>query len=144
MYRKDEKNGLEELSNIGHFLKGSSAAIGVKKLQQNCQNIQNHGKLLDEKNQPITKSKAFELIESEIGLALDSYTEAKKYLKGLYGESDSDETNSNDESYNDTKSDSNDEKNDIKNEVMESESQHKCKKLDSSDKDTIKEKNETR
>lgn len=37
-----EKN-LEELSSLGHFLKGSSATLGFNKVRDNCQIIQQYG-----------------------------------------------------------------------------------------------------
>ncbi|KAJ2334466.1 Phosphorelay intermediate protein, partial [Coemansia sp. RSA 2681] len=36
---------LAKLSSLGHFLKGSSATIGVKKVQECCKHIQYLGKL---------------------------------------------------------------------------------------------------
>lgn len=35
---------LEELSTLGHFLKGSSAAVGVIKVRDSCEAIQHYGK----------------------------------------------------------------------------------------------------
>lgn len=37
-----EKN-LEELSSLGHFLKGSSATIGLVKIKEHCEKIQHYG-----------------------------------------------------------------------------------------------------
>ena len=37
---------LEELSNKGHFLKGSSATLGFNKIRDSCQVIQQYGKKL--------------------------------------------------------------------------------------------------
>ncbi|KAH8888254.1 histidine-phosphotransfer domain, HPT domain-containing protein [Thozetella sp. PMI_491] len=37
---------LEELSNRGHFLKGSSATLGFNKIRDSCQVIQQYGKKL--------------------------------------------------------------------------------------------------
>ncbi|CAK7244042.1 MAG: Phosphorelay intermediate protein [Sporothrix thermara] len=39
----NEKN-LEKLSDLGHFLKGSSAALGFDRLKEYCQVIQQYGK----------------------------------------------------------------------------------------------------
>ncbi|AEO61930.1 hypothetical protein MYCTH_2097810 [Thermothelomyces thermophilus ATCC 42464] len=38
----DESN-LDELSKLGHFLKGSSATLGFNKIRDNCQIIQQYG-----------------------------------------------------------------------------------------------------
>ncbi len=35
---------LEKLSSIGHYLKGSAAALGLQKVQYACERIQNYGK----------------------------------------------------------------------------------------------------
>jgi len=42
--RKD----LKELSSLGHFLKGSSAALGVTRVSLACQKIETYGKLRDD------------------------------------------------------------------------------------------------
>ncbi|KAJ7163283.1 histidine-phosphotransfer domain, HPT domain-containing protein [Mycena filopes] len=42
----DEK--LPELSSLGHFLKGSSAALGISKVQAACEKMQHYGVLRDE------------------------------------------------------------------------------------------------
>lgn len=44
-----EKKDLAELSSLGHFLKGSSAALGLTKLTNSCEKIQNFGNKLDER-----------------------------------------------------------------------------------------------
>lgn len=43
----DEKQ-LAELSSLGHFLKGSSAALGLTKITNCCEKIQNYGAKKDE------------------------------------------------------------------------------------------------
>ncbi|KAG0680066.1 hypothetical protein C6P40_000136 [Pichia californica] len=40
---KTEEN-LTKLSSLGHYLKGSAAALGLKKVQNQCERIQNYGK----------------------------------------------------------------------------------------------------
>lgn len=35
---------LIELSGLGHYLKGSAAALGLQKIQDECERIQNYGK----------------------------------------------------------------------------------------------------
>lgn len=34
---------LEKLSSLGHYLKGSAAALGLKKISSQCERIQNYG-----------------------------------------------------------------------------------------------------
>ncbi|KAK8145533.1 hypothetical protein MY1884_000791 [Beauveria asiatica] len=43
----EEKN-LEELSSLGHFLKGSSATLGLVRVRDGCEKIQRFGKLENE------------------------------------------------------------------------------------------------
>lgn len=41
---KNEEN-LIKLSSLGHYLKGSAAALGLQKVQNQCERIQNYGKM---------------------------------------------------------------------------------------------------
>lgn len=43
---KDAKSDedLVKMSNLGHYLKGSAAALGLVKIQEECERIQNYGK----------------------------------------------------------------------------------------------------
>lgn len=41
---KNEEN-LKKLSSLGHYLKGSAAALGLQKVQNECERIQNYGKM---------------------------------------------------------------------------------------------------
>jgi len=49
-----EKADLPKLSALGHFLKGSSAALGVWKVQGTCETIQHVGNLREEGAPPVT------------------------------------------------------------------------------------------
>ncbi|ODV97005.1 hypothetical protein PACTADRAFT_48785 [Pachysolen tannophilus NRRL Y-2460] len=40
---KEDENKLTKLSSLGHYLKGSAAALGLKKIQYQCERIQNYG-----------------------------------------------------------------------------------------------------
>jgi len=42
------KSDLEELSHLGHFLKGSSATLGLTKVKDSCEKIQHFGQHKDE------------------------------------------------------------------------------------------------
>lgn len=42
------KEDLEELSSLGHFLKGSSATLGLVRVRDGCEKIQRFGKLENE------------------------------------------------------------------------------------------------
>lgn len=43
-------NNLSELSTLGHFLKGSSASLGLEKVQASCEKIQHYGDKVAEKD----------------------------------------------------------------------------------------------
>lgn len=74
------KKDLGELTALGHFLKGSSAALGVFKLQSSCEKIQHFGKLKDE-NVPITEAEAIVKIRESISRAKKEYEVAEEWLK---------------------------------------------------------------
>jgi len=73
---------LEELTSLGHFLKGSSAALGVFKVQSSCEKIQHFGKLKDE-NGPITEAEAIVKIRESISRAKNEYEVAEGWLQGF-------------------------------------------------------------
>ncbi|KAF8333528.1 histidine kinase, phosphotransfer Hpt [Cantharellus anzutake] len=80
-----EKEDLASLSRHGHFLKGSSAALGVKKVQESCERMQHYGKLRDEeKGVSITEKDALERIGKLIPQLKVDYAEAEKWLKEHY------------------------------------------------------------
>lgn len=67
MWAHSAKKDLPELSTLGHFLKGSSAALGVSNVSATCQKIENYGKLRDERtNKDLTKEDAL----AKIGVLL--------------------------------------------------------------------------
>ena len=70
------------LSSLGHFLKGSSAALGLRKVQVSCESIQELGKLPEEN--AIKKAEAIGKITKSIVRAREEYAEAKKWLEGFY------------------------------------------------------------
>ncbi|KIO23890.1 hypothetical protein M407DRAFT_26685 [Tulasnella calospora MUT 4182] len=76
-------NDLLKLSNLGHFLKGSSAALGVWKVQATCEIIQHVGKLRPAGDQPVslTKKEAIERLKELKSQAEEEYEEAKKWLE---------------------------------------------------------------
>jgi osomolarity two-component system phosphorelay intermediate protein YPD1 len=52
-----EQGNLEELSSLGHFLKGSSATLGFNKIRDSCQIIQQYGHRLTVDGTPETDDK---------------------------------------------------------------------------------------
>ncbi|KAJ2956986.1 hypothetical protein NQZ79_g7242 [Umbelopsis isabellina] len=82
-----EKEDLSELSRLGHFLKGSSAAIGLKKVKETCEKIQNIGNLKDETGiSAIDADQALKLIAPLLPLVKREYKEAKSHLEDFYEE----------------------------------------------------------
>ena len=84
--RSEEKH-TELLSELGHFLKGSSAALGVAQVQATCEEIQNLGKLWDnDKRVSISKAEALEEIKPRLVRVKKEYETAEKWLKNFYKE----------------------------------------------------------
>ncbi|KAI9291551.1 histidine-phosphotransfer domain, HPT domain-containing protein [Neoconidiobolus thromboides FSU 785] len=87
-----EKKDLPDLSRLGHFLKGSSAALGLKKVKTMCERIQHYGSLKDESgSKSITEQEALTNIEVCIKNAKKEYRAANKYLKDFYEEEEYEE-----------------------------------------------------
>lgn len=77
---------MEKLSNLGHYLKGSSAALGVTKVQATCEKIQHYGKLWDdETGKSLTEKEALEKIGPLLIAGKKEYTDAEKWLRSWFG-----------------------------------------------------------
>ncbi|PWZ01980.1 histidine-phosphotransfer domain, HPT domain-containing protein [Testicularia cyperi] len=78
---------LLELSTLGHFLKGSSAAVGVIKVRDSCECMQHYGKEHDEDGvSPLSTEEALKKITDTLRDVKVQYKEAEKALKGFYDE----------------------------------------------------------
>ncbi|KAJ1822215.1 Phosphorelay intermediate protein [Coemansia sp. RSA 2675] len=76
---------LRKLSSLGHFLKGSSATIGVKKVQECCRHIQCLGKLQGADGiGSVDEKAALELIEEELKSGKLEYKKAEEFLRFFY------------------------------------------------------------
>lgn len=74
-----------KLSNLGHYLKGSSAALGVTRVQASCERIQHYGKLWDEDaGVALTQEQALRKIEALLKLVKVEYAEAEKWFRAWY------------------------------------------------------------
>ncbi|KAJ2359255.1 Phosphorelay intermediate protein [Coemansia erecta] len=83
-----EDKDLSKLSSLGHFLKGSSATIGVKKVQECCKHIQFLGKLHNMDGQgSVDEDEALKLISKELPIGKAEYKKAKEFL-GFFYETD--------------------------------------------------------
>ncbi|KAN0064391.1 Phosphorelay intermediate protein [Thecaphora frezii] len=83
---------LPELSTLGHFLKGSSAAVGVIKVRDSCECMQHYGKQHDEDGvSDLTEESAMEKITVTLQEVKVQYKEALKALKSFYAEDEEEE-----------------------------------------------------
>ncbi|RUP46548.1 histidine-phosphotransfer domain, HPT domain-containing protein [Jimgerdemannia flammicorona] len=84
----DEKD-LAELSRLGHFLKGSSAALGLRRVKATCEKMQNIGNLKDEEGiNNIEEDVALESVTKLLKQVQEEYEEAEVYLRKFYEEPD--------------------------------------------------------
>ncbi|KAF9896438.1 hypothetical protein BX616_007449, partial [Lobosporangium transversale] len=83
-----EKLDFPDLSRLGHFLKGSSAALGLIKVKQSCEKLQHYGNRKDATgNNSITNEEAENLIRTLLVEMRREYDEAENYLRVFYEES---------------------------------------------------------
>ena len=84
-----DTQNLTELSTLGHFLKGSSAAVGVIKVRDSCEHMQHYGKCHGEDGlSDLTKEEALEKLTVTLRDVKVQYKEAAKSLKAFYDEED--------------------------------------------------------
>lgn len=78
---------MAKLSSLGHFLKGSSAALGVLKVQDSCEKIQHYGQLRDEEaGKDLSEKDALGKIERLLGQVKKEYSASEKWLKKWYND----------------------------------------------------------
>ena len=83
-YRKAKD--LKDLASLGHFLKGSSATLGLTKVKESCEKIQHYGNSKDEDgttDQP-DEEKCLERIKDTLKTVKEEYAEAEKVLRRFY------------------------------------------------------------
>lgn len=82
-----KKKDCKQLSELGHFLKGSSATLGVTGVRDTCESIQHYGGLRDSRTGKVI---AAEAALSKIAAALEEarrqYKAAEEWLKVWYQE----------------------------------------------------------
>ncbi|RDB17870.1 Multistep phosphorelay regulator 1 [Hypsizygus marmoreus] len=80
-----EGKDLSQLSSLGHFLKGSSAALGLSKVQASCEKIQHYGQKRDEETgENLGENDALGKIEALLGQVAKEYAAAESWLKKWY------------------------------------------------------------
>lgn len=77
---------LEELSNLGHFLKGSSAALGLTKVQSSYEKIQHYGAKKDETGMVDVPDEdlCLELIGEAFAAVKEEYKESQQFLRTYF------------------------------------------------------------
>ncbi|KAI6039687.1 histidine-phosphotransfer domain HPT domain-containing protein [Pisolithus marmoratus] len=78
---------LVKLSNLGHFLKGSSAALGITQVQAICEKIQNlgnPGKEVETKEAKLSPEEALAKIEPLLARVKVEHAKAVKSLRAFY------------------------------------------------------------
>ncbi|CAO1632969.1 unnamed protein product [Sympodiomycopsis kandeliae] len=82
-----EGEDLPKLSTLGHFLKGSSAAVGVIRVRDGCEAMQHLGKLHDESGvMDISREEALKKVGKTLEGVKKDYVTAEAALKKFYEE----------------------------------------------------------
>ena len=85
LFFPSEKKDLKTLSELGHFLKGSSATLGLSKVKDSCEKIQNYGLKKDAKgDKEITEEEGLKKLDETIKQAKTEFEEVEKVLKKFY------------------------------------------------------------
>jgi osomolarity two-component system phosphorelay intermediate protein YPD1 len=80
-----EKKDLTQLSSLGHFLKGSSATLGLNRVRDGCEKIQRYGKKENVDGTPETDEKlCLKRIEEALKAVKTDYEDVEKTLKDYY------------------------------------------------------------
>ncbi|BEI86003.1 hypothetical protein CcaverHIS002_0602900 [Cutaneotrichosporon cavernicola] len=80
---------LWKLSSLGHFLKGSSAALGIINVQNSCEKMQHYGNLRDEEvGAALSEDEALRRIRNLLVDCKRDYAVASAYLRQLYASYD--------------------------------------------------------
>jgi len=89
---RSEQKDLAQLSALGHFLKGSSATLGLTKLKDSCEKIQHFGAMKDESGSKDVddKEKCLENCKTTIEQAKKEFKEAEIALKKFYHDEEAD------------------------------------------------------
>ncbi|KAJ1950668.1 histidine phosphotransferase HPT1 [Linderina pennispora] len=84
-----EARDLARLSELGHFLKGSSASIGVKHVRDCCEHIQHLGRLKNSDGVgQIDEEAALKQIVKELDKGKSEYQKAREFLRFFYEQDD--------------------------------------------------------
>ncbi|KAJ5737946.1 signal transduction histidine kinase [Penicillium malachiteum] len=83
-----EKKQLDELSSLGHFLKGSSATLGLTNVKDGCEKIQHFGAGKDETGTTTQPDDEISLknIKTTVDEVKIAYAKVERFLRRYYGE----------------------------------------------------------
>ncbi|KAG9241252.1 hpt domain-containing protein [Calycina marina] len=81
-----KEKDLAELSSLGHFLKGSSATLGLTKVKDSCEKIQHYGQKRDEAGtaEMPDEDECLKKIEETLVSVKEEYAEVEKVLRRFY------------------------------------------------------------
>ena len=81
---------LTNLSSLGHFLKGSSATLGMTKVKDSCEKIQHYGAHKDDAGQPtdVEDTVLLKKIRATVATVKVEYKEAERILRQFYHDPD--------------------------------------------------------
>lgn len=90
--KHSDAGDLEQLSQLGHFLKGSAATLGLIKVRDGCEHIQRYGKRenLDGSDEPDTQLN-LKRIENALVQVQEDYKEVESVLRDYYDKVENDE-----------------------------------------------------
>jgi len=82
-----EKKDLVQLSSLGHFLKGSSATLGLTKVKDSCAKIQHYGQMKNEAGTEDEPDKVLCLARTKTAIedVKKEYAEVEIVLKKFFG-----------------------------------------------------------
>jgi osomolarity two-component system phosphorelay intermediate protein YPD1 len=85
-FYRSEAHDLATLSSLGHFLKGSSATLGLTKVKDSCEKIQHYGQKRDEAGttEEPDEKKCLEKIKETLVTVKEDYAEVEKVLRKFF------------------------------------------------------------
>jgi len=82
-----ESRDLKTLSELGHFLKGSSATLGLTKVKDSCEKIQHYGQKKDDTGtNDITEEEGLTKLKTTIEQAKKEFHDVEKVLRKFYND----------------------------------------------------------
>lgn len=86
-----ETKNFDKISGLGHYLKGSAAALGLEKISSQCERIQNYGHKVNFDNFKLKDNNDLKddefwikLIEDALNKARDGFAKSRKVLNNYF------------------------------------------------------------